>query len=48
MVTIGGVHGKIISVEEFTYLVEVDSNTKIRLEKSAISLDSTKALMARK
>lgn len=48
VVTIGGAYGKIISVEEFTYLVEVDSNTKIRLEKSAISLDSTKALMARK
>lgn len=48
IVTIGGVHGKILKVDEDTYLVEIDTNTKIRLEKSAISLDNTRAVLARK
>jgi preprotein translocase subunit YajC len=48
VVTIGGVHGKILKVDEDTYLLEVDSNTKLRIEKSVISLDFTKAMMNRK
>ncbi len=48
IVTIGGVHGKILKVDEDTYLLEVDSNTKVRIEKSVISLDFTKAMLARK
>lgn len=48
IVTIGGIHGKILRVDDETYLVEVDSNTKLRIEKSVISLDMTKAMLARK
>lgn len=48
VVTIGGVHGKILKVDEDTYLLEIDTNTKVRIEKSVISLDFTKAMMARK
>ena len=48
IVTIGGVHGKILKVDEDTYLIEVDTNTKVRIEKSVISLDFTKAVAARK
>ncbi|MFM9027774.1 MAG: preprotein translocase subunit YajC [Bacteroidota bacterium] len=48
VVTIGGIHGKIIEVSEKTFLVEIDSNVKVRLEKSAISVDATKALEASK
>jgi len=48
IVTIGGVHGKILKVEDDTYLLEVDSNTKVRIEKSVISLDFTRAMNARK
>lgn len=48
IVTIGGVHGKILKVDDDTYLLEVDSNTKVRIEKSVISLDFTKAMLARK
>lgn len=47
VVTIGGVHGKIIEVTDDTYLIEVDSNTKLRIEKSVISLDFTRALKER-
>ena len=48
VVTIGGVHGKILKVDDDTYLLEVDANTKVRIEKSVISLDFTKAMLARK
>lgn len=48
VVTIGGIHGKIIEVSDKTFLVEIDSNVKVRLEKSAISVDATKALEASK
>ena len=47
IVTIGGVHGKILEVTDNTYLIEVDGNTKLRIEKSVISLDFTKALKER-
>lgn len=47
VVTIGGVHGKILEVTDNTYLIEVDSSTKLRIEKSVISLDFTKALKER-
>ena len=48
IVTISGVHGKIIKVEDDTYMLEIDANTKIRIEKSAVSMDMTRALAARK
>lgn len=37
VVTIGGIYGKIISVEDNTVMVEVDSKgTKLRMEKAAL------------
>ena len=42
VVTNGGIHGRIVKVDEDSFLVEVDQNMKLRLEKSAISLDLTK------
>ena len=36
VVTIGGIHGKVEEVRENTVLVNVDNNTKIEFEKSAI------------
>jgi preprotein translocase subunit YajC len=42
VVTIGGVHGKIIEVNETTFIIEIDNNVKVKVEKSAISADATK------
>ncbi len=42
IVTIGGVHGKIVEVAENTLLVEVDQNVKLRIEKSAVSAEASK------
>ena len=36
IVTIGGIHGKIVEVKETTVLVSVDNNVKMEFEKSAI------------
>ncbi len=42
VVTIGGVHGKIIEVQDKTFILEIDQNVKVKIEKSAISAEATK------
>ncbi len=37
VVSIGGVHGTVVSVKEQTTVVKVDDNTKLEFSKSAIS-----------
>ncbi len=43
VVTTAGIHGRILEVADTTFLVEID-NGKIRFDKSAISLEASKAL----
>ncbi len=47
VVTSAGIHGKIADMNETTFLIEVEGSTKIRFDKSAISLDASKALNAK-
>jgi preprotein translocase subunit YajC len=42
VVTIGGIHGKIFSIEGDTITLELDKGMKLKVEKSAISADFTK------
>jgi preprotein translocase subunit YajC len=44
VVTIGGLHGKVLEVNDTTVLLEVDSNVKLRFEKTAIAMDSSMQL----
>ena len=37
VVTIGGIHGKVVEVKPTTVMISIDSNVKIEVEKSAIS-----------
>ena len=46
VVTIGGIHGKVMEVKETTVLISIDNNVKIEVEKSAIV--ATPAAAARK
>jgi preprotein translocase subunit YajC len=46
VVTIGGIHGRIVEVNDRTFMVEIDTNVKVRVEKSAVSADATRALEA--
>lgn len=47
VITTAGIHGKIVDVNETTFLIEVEGGTKIRFDKSAISLDATKATVTK-
>jgi preprotein translocase subunit YajC len=44
VVTVGGVHGKVYSVEGDTVLLELDKGLKIKVEKSALSLEYSRKL----
>ena len=41
IVTIGGIHGKIAEVGETTFIITVEAGVKLKIEKSAVSMDST-------
>lgn len=43
VVTIGGAHGYIAELEGDTFLLEIERGGRIRFNKSAISLEATKA-----
>jgi preprotein translocase subunit YajC len=40
VITIGGIHGRIVELQETTCTIEVEGGMKLRLEKSAIAADS--------
>ncbi len=42
VVTLGGIHGKIVSVEDDTVTLDVDRGSKLVVEKSSISLEASK------
>lgn len=44
IVTIGGIHGKIVEVQETTFTIEVEDSSRIRFEKSAVAGDATDQL----
>lgn len=37
VITIGGIHGTVTQVDDTSVLIQVDTNTKVRVEKSALS-----------
>ncbi|HEY1024833.1 MAG TPA: preprotein translocase subunit YajC [Sphingobacteriaceae bacterium] len=47
VVTTAGIHGRIVEINDTTFLIEVESGTKIRFDKSAVSLEASKALNAK-
>ena len=47
IVTIGGIHGKVAKVNDDTLLIEVDGNMKLKIEKSVVSMEFTKAANSR-
>jgi len=44
VVTTAGIHGKVYEISDTTFLLEVENGGRIRFNKSAISLDDSKAL----
>lgn len=44
VVTVGGIHGKVISLDDSTVTIEVDKGAKLKIEKSSISMEASKRL----
>ena len=38
--TIGGIHGKIVEIQDTTVIIEVEGQNRLKLEKSAVATDS--------
>lgn len=43
VVSIGGIHGKVIAIDDDTITLEVDRGARIKFEKASISLESSKS-----
>jgi preprotein translocase subunit YajC len=48
VITIGGVHGKIVEVLDDTFIIEVEGHNRLKIEKSAVSMEATMALKNKK
>jgi preprotein translocase subunit YajC len=48
VVTIGGAHGYVAEMEGDTFILEVEKGGRIRFNKSAISMEATKAATTKK
>lgn len=44
IVTIGGIHGRVLEIKDGTFVIEVGNGLKLEIEKSAVSMESTKAV----
>lgn len=42
IVTIGGVHGRILEVQDTTFIIEVEGGNRLKIEKTAVSMESSK------
>ena len=40
IITIGGIHGRIVEMQETTCTIEVEGGVKLRIEKSAVATDA--------
>lgn len=44
IITIGGIHGKIVEIQDTTVTIEVEDQVRFRIEKSAVALDSSQTI----
>jgi preprotein translocase subunit YajC len=44
IITIGGIHGKIAEISERTFIIEVENGVRLKIEKSAVSMENSIAL----
>ncbi|MBM3404623.1 MAG: preprotein translocase subunit YajC [Bacteroidetes bacterium] len=48
VITIGGIHGRIVEIQETTVTIEVEGGVHLRVEKSAVAMDTSAQLGADK
>lgn len=44
IITTGGIHGKIVEVADTTFIIEVEGQNRLKIEKTAVSMELTQAL----
>jgi preprotein translocase subunit YajC len=44
VITIGGIHGRIVEIQDTTVTIEVEGQVRLRLEKSAIAMDNSQTI----
>ncbi len=47
IITIGGIHGKIIEVQEKTFTIEVEGQNRLKIERTAVAMDGSSQLEAK-
>ena len=47
IVTTGGIYGKVMEINDFTILMEVEGGVKLKVDKSAVIKDMTDAVPAK-
>lgn len=48
IVTIGGIHAKIAEIQDTTFIVTVEAGVKLKIEKNAVSMDTSNLIGAEK
>jgi len=43
IVTLGGIHGKISEIRESVFILDIENGGKLKIEKSAVSMEYTAA-----
>jgi preprotein translocase subunit YajC len=46
VVTLGGMHGKVVSVNDLTVVLEIDRGLKATFDRASINMESSKKLQA--
>jgi preprotein translocase subunit YajC len=44
IVTIAGIHGKLVEIQDTTFTMEVEGGMRMKIEKSAVSMENSMAL----
>ena len=44
IVTIGGIHGKINEIRDDSFIIDVEGNNRLKIEKTAVSMTSSATL----
>ena len=48
IITIGGIHGKIVEEQEKTFTIEVEGGNRLRIERSAVAMDGASEQLGEK
>jgi preprotein translocase subunit YajC len=47
IITIGGIHGRIVEIQDATVTIEVENNVRLKMEKTAIAMDNSQTIEAK-